>query len=88
MMVALAIPPPSHIVCRAVAPATLLERVDQRGHDAGAAGAQRVTDRDRAAVDVGLGRIRPGVLPGEHDRRERLVDLEQVDVVQRQAGTA
>ena len=58
MMVALAMPPPSHIVCSAVAAVALLERVDQRRHDARAAGAQRVADRDRAAVDVRLGQDR------------------------------
>ena len=44
-------------------------------------------DRDGAAVDVGpleVGARLTG--PGEHDGRERLVDLEQVDVLQVQAG--
>jgi len=40
----------------------LLHSADQRGHDAGTAGAQRVAERDRAAVDVGLGQIRPDVM--------------------------
>jgi hypothetical protein len=38
-----------------------MQRVDQCGHDAGAAGAQRVADGNGAAVDVGLGQIRAGV---------------------------
>ena len=52
-----------------VAAAALLERVDQRRHDAGAAGAQRVADGDRAAVDVGpWARSAPDVVcPREHD---------------------
>ena len=59
-----------------------------RGHDASAAGAQRVADRDRAAVDVGLGQIGSGIRgPGQHHRGERLVHLEQVDVGQRQPRT-
>ena len=44
-----------------VPPATLLEGVDQCGHDASAAGAQRVADGDGAAVDIGLTEIRAGV---------------------------
>ena len=40
-----------------IAAAALLQRVDQRRHDPCTAGAQRVTDRDRAAVDVGLRRV-------------------------------
>jgi hypothetical protein len=40
-----------------------------------------VADRDHPAVDVRLGQIGAGVVgPDEHDRGERLVDLEQVDV--------
>ena len=46
-------------------------------------------DRDRAAVHVRLRQIGAGVVrPRQHNRRERLVDLEQVDVGgQRQPGT-
>jgi hypothetical protein len=52
-----------------VPPAALLESVHQRGHDAGTTGAQRVADRNGAAVDVGLGQIRSGVMrPGAGDR--------------------
>jgi hypothetical protein len=40
--------------------------IDQRGHDAGTAGTQRVADRDGPAVDVGLRQIGPGVVrPGQ-----------------------
>ena len=46
--------------------AALLQSVDQRRRDARAAGAQRMTDRDGATVDVRLGQIGPGVMrPGE-----------------------
>src|SRR5215469_12342818 len=41
--------------------AALFERVDQRGHDPSTAGAQWMADGDGAAIDVGLGQIRPGV---------------------------
>jgi hypothetical protein len=51
-----------------IACAALLERVDERGHDAGAAGTQRVADGDGAAVDVGLGQISPAICsPSQHD---------------------
>ena len=48
----------------------------------GAGHAERVADRDRAAVDVEPVEVDAEVLVGRHDlRRERLVDLDQVDVV-------
>jgi hypothetical protein len=41
--------------CRQLAAALLTPKlVERRRHDAGAAGAERVTERDRAAVDVNL----------------------------------
>jgi hypothetical protein len=44
----------------------LLQRINQCCHDARTAGAQRVADRDRAAIDVRLGQIRPGIgSPGQ-----------------------
>src|SRR3712207_2795462 len=70
-----------------VAGAPLGLRVDGRGGDAGAGRAERVADRDRTAVDVDLVQRDGGfALPGEDDRAEGLVDLEQVDVVDGQAG--
>jgi hypothetical protein len=43
--------------------------------------------RDRPAVDVDLVEVGAGLLlPGEHDRGERLVDLEHVDVVDGEPG--
>src|SRR5690606_6656966 len=62
--------------------AAVLQGVDERGHQLGARGAQRVAEGDGAAVDVQLVRVRAGgVQPGHRHRREGLVDLEQVDVV-------
>src|SRR5918996_3830762 len=61
--------------------------VHERHQDARAAGADRVAERDRAAVHVHL-----RLVDAEHahrverHRRERLVDLEQVDLADRQAG--
>jgi hypothetical protein len=42
--------------------AALHQSVHQRRDDAGTARAQWVSDRDRPAVDVGLGQIGPGVM--------------------------
>ena len=77
MIVAFAMPPPSHMVWSPKRPPESLELVQQRGHEARARAAERVTERDRAAVDVHPLRIGVQlVLPGEHDARERLVDLD------------
>ena len=44
-----------------------------------------MAERDGAAVRVDLRHVGTGgALPAEHDRRERLVDLDQVDVVDRE----
>ena len=46
-----------------------------------------MTECDGATVGVDLRRVRAGLLePREHDRRERLVDLDDVDVVDGHAG--
>src|SRR5207248_2240791 len=66
-----------------------LQRVDQRAGDPGAGHAERVADRDRAAVDVELvaERVDAEVARRRDDlRRERLVDLHEVDVVDGLAG--
>lgn len=56
-----------------VASAALFERVQQGGHDAGTAGAQRVPDGDGPTVDVGLAQIGSGVVsPCWADRALRL----------------
>src|SRR4051812_43231464 len=67
----------------AAAPAQL---VDERADDARAAGADRMPEGDGAAVHVDLRLVdsqHPHRVQG--DRGERLVDLEQVDVVDREA---
>ena len=59
----------------------------QRGHDAGAGHAERVAEGDRAAVHVELVPRDAEVLGRrDHLRGERLVDLDEVDVVDRHAG--
>jgi hypothetical protein len=66
---------------QAVADAVVAHVVDQRRHQAGAAAAERVAERDRAAVGVELRRVGADLgEPGERDRGERLVDLERADV--------
>ena len=65
----------------------VLHAVEQRGHDAGAGHAERVAERDRAAVHVQLV-PRDSELLGRRDHLggERLVDLDEVDVVDRHVG--
>src|SRR3954451_16957791 len=68
----------------AAAPATKL--VHERAHDPRAARPERVAECDRAAVHVHLALVdteHPHRI--ERDRRKRLVDLEQLDVVDRDA---
>src|SRR5689334_12304414 len=71
-----------------VAGAALVERCQQRRQDARAAGADRVTERDRAAPDVHPRWIEvEGTDRGDRDDRERLVDFEEIDVAEPEAGT-
>src|SRR4051812_32188866 len=59
-----------------------LELVQQRRDEARARGAERVPERDRAAVHVHAVHVRVELAaPGGDDRREGLVDLDEVDVV-------
>jgi hypothetical protein len=61
--------------------------VDQRRGQAGAAATKRVTDRNRAAVDVQSCVIDAQLaLAGEGLRGERLVQLEEVDAGSRHDG--
>jgi hypothetical protein len=66
-----------------------VHRVHERGEQPGAAGAERVAERDRAALDVDLRQVRAGLpLPGQHHAGEGLVHLEQVDVLDGQSRLA
>ena len=66
---------------RLVAPG---EAVEQGAGDPGPGHAERVAERDRAAVDVQPVQVDPQVPVGRDDlRRERLVDLHQIDVIDR-----
>src|SRR5581483_5743823 len=65
----------------------VLHGVNERRGDAGAAGAERVADGDGAAAHVHLLRAQLQQLHHRQRlRRERLVDLDQVDVLQLQPG--
>src|SRR6478736_3652541 len=67
--------------------AAAAQLVDQGGEDARAAGADRMSERDGPAVHVHLGLVDPQhAYRVERDRGERLVDLEQVDVLDFEAG--
>src|SRR5262252_1699435 len=70
-----------------VAALPALQLVQGGGDLAGARRAERVPERDRAAVHVhALGRQAQLALAVERLRRERLVDLEQVDLIDLEAG--
>ena len=80
-------PPPTHIVtmpyraCRRC----ISYRIDRR--QLGARAAQRMAERDGAAVDVQPFRIDRQLLQArEHLRRERLVELDEVHLLDRQSG--
>ena len=65
------------------------EAVRELGHQPHARRRERVPARDRAAVRVEarvVGRDADAVAPGQHLHRERLVELEQPDVVEREPG--
>ena len=68
-----------------VAAAPASQRVQQVERDAGAARAERVAQRDRAAVHVGALAVEPQLLLHRQVLgRERLVDLDQVHLVERE----
>src|SRR6185437_5884952 len=55
----------------------VFECIQKCRHQLGAAGAERMAERNGAAIDVQMLRIRAVLLqPGDGNRRERLVDLE------------
>ena len=79
--VAVDMPPPAHRRGDADAATAAAQLVDERREDAGAAARHRVTETDRAAVDVDDGVVEPeDAAARDRHRRERLVDLDQVDI--------
>ena len=81
---ATALPPPRQSVARPGRAPAILQRVEQRRQHAGAARADRMAERDRAAVHVDAVPV-PAQPPavGERLRRERLVRLDQIVVADR-----
>ena len=77
-------PTPTHIVAIPYRPAAATELVEQRHDEPRTAHPERVADRDRAAVDVHALLVDPEVAHHrERLRGERLVQLDEVDVLDR-----
>src|SRR4029079_11496991 len=71
----------------AVATAAAAQLVEEGDDQPGAAHPQRMAERDRAAVDVDLFRVEPELTDhGEALRGERLVQLDEIEVVDGDAG--
>src|SRR5213082_708380 len=65
----------------------LAHLVKQRHQDAAAGGADRVAERNGAAVHVDLGRVPAHLaIDGDGLRRERFVDLHQIEILRLPAG--
>ena len=80
------IPPATHIDSSPEPAVDGVEVVEQGGHDPRAGHPERVAERDRAAVGVELVRVDAELVAAGHDlRRERLVHLDHVHVVDRHA---
>ncbi len=87
MTVALAWPPPSHMVWKPYAAAGRFEVTEQAGHQRDARRAERMTERDRAAARVeALHRVVELLLPHQRDRGEGFVALDRVELVDLHAG--
>ena len=72
-----------------VAAAAAAELVQEGGREAGAGAAERVAEGDRAAVDVEALLVDPELADaGEDLGGEGLVELDQVDLVEPEAGGA
>src|SRR3546814_5716704 len=79
MIVALSMPPASHMVCRPSATASL-ERMQHGRHQARARCSQRMADRDRATAGIESRRVdREFALPSQRPAGKRFVDFEMVD---------
>ena len=86
-MTAIPCPPPMHAEPRPSPPPPALQLVQQVGRDPRPRGSQRMCQRDRSSVDVHLLAVQAELLLDRHVlRSEGLVDLDQVHVVQREAG--
>ena len=82
-------PPPMQSGARPAPAAARLQRVHQRRQDACAAGADRMSQRDRAAVDVDFRGIELELADdGQRLRGEGFVQLDEVEVVERRGPRA
>src|SRR5256886_16427975 len=62
--------------------------MDQRGEDLGTGAGEGVTERDAAAVDVALRGIELQLADaGDRLRRERFVQLDEIDLIDCQTGS-
>ena len=87
MIVAMPWPPPMHRVISAVVEVPPLELVERRAEQHRAGRAERMAERDRAAVDVDPLGIDPEAADRlQRHRGEGLVDLPEVDVADLHAG--
>src|SRR5580692_1220065 len=74
-----------------VTAAAALELIDRGGCEARAAGAERMAERDRAALGIHMGGIVRDLELAQHGERlgrECLVELDQVHLVERQSETS
>ncbi len=86
-MTALASPPPMQSVARPRRAFRCFERMKQRHENAAPLAPRGCPERNRAAVHIHSGRIQPGhLVHGQGHHGKRLVDLEEVDILARQAG--
>ena len=85
-MPAAPMPPPTHIVTMPYRALPPLHLVEQRRRQLRAGAAERMAERDRAAVHVQPLRIDRQLLQArEHLRRERFVQLDEIDLIERQS---
>ena len=84
---AMPMPPPMQSVARPFLELRFCISIQQRGQHARAGRADRMADRDRAAVDVDLAGVPAEVLVDRAGLRgERLVGLDQIEVLGLPAG--
>ena len=80
-------PAPMHSVTSASDLVGALQFVERGAENHRAGRAERMAHRDGAAVEVDLVRVEvEGLQIAQHDGGEGLVDLDEVDVLERQAG--
>ena len=80
-------PPPTHIVSRPNWTSRTRMAFSKRGHDPRAGAAERVAECDGPAMNIEPFHVQAKITSrGDHLDRERLVDLNEVHVVDRHTG--